>query len=109
MTGADTSCSADVYMQTLIWGRGRCARDVVRGWRDMRRRREWEVGCLSWRGRFVAVTEVVFGCGCMEVGRWSVTVEDDRNEKRASVAVRGDEGFLVRQAGMAGGSRRRDR
>ncbi|PBK87873.1 hypothetical protein ARMGADRAFT_1085206 [Armillaria gallica] len=45
----------------------------------------WEV----WRGRFVAVTEDILG-----VGRWEVAVEDSRNERRASVAVQGDGGFL---------------
>ncbi len=57
----------------------------------------------------MAVREDIFGCGCMEVGRWSVAVEDGHNERRASVAVqgngRGDRGFLVRQAGIAGGRR----
>lgn len=51
----------------------------------------------------MAVREDVFGCGCMEVRRWSVAVEDGRNERRVSMAVRGDRGFLVRQAGRAGG------
>ncbi len=51
----------------------------------------------------MAVREDVFGCGCMEVGRWSVTVEDGHNERRASVAVQGNGGLLVRQAGIAGG------
>ncbi len=66
MTDADTSRGAEVYMQTLVWGRGRCARDVMRGWRDMRGRREW-TGMGGWRGRFAAVTEDVFGCGCKVV------------------------------------------
>ncbi len=57
----------------------------------------------GWRGCFEAVTEDIFGCGCMEVGRWSVAVEDGHNERQASVAVQGDGGLLVRQAGIAGG------
>ncbi len=93
MTGADTSRGTDVYMQTLVWGRGRCTRDVIRGWRDMRRRREWDVGRLSGRGRFVAVTEDVFGCGCMEVGRWSVAVEDVATRGEHLWLYEGTEGF----------------
>ncbi len=49
--------------------------------------RGWEVGRLSGRGHFVAVREDIFGCGCMEVGRWSVAVEDGCNKRRVSVAV----------------------
>ncbi|KAK0441039.1 hypothetical protein EV421DRAFT_1736947 [Armillaria borealis] len=39
LEGADTSRGADVYMRMLVCGQ--CARDGMRGWRDVRGWREW--------------------------------------------------------------------
>ncbi len=47
MTDADMSRSAEVYMQMLIWGRGRCASGHHAGMEGYARRREWELGHIQ--------------------------------------------------------------
>ncbi len=76
MKGADTSHGTDVLHADAHMGY--CAQKKMcagcHAWMEGYAREEgvgqgWEVGRLSGRGRFVAVTEGVFGCGWVYGGR----------------------------------------